>query len=94
MCLLFCLLLVCCKQENEVHYVEISEYYAESCHLDQVTVDSIARFSLKVAGFVAAHPLAKNDPLYPRILTNIKNTCLGSNITIDTDWAGENHIEF
>ena len=77
-----------CKNEDEVHFVEISEYYAESCHLDEATLDSISRFSQKVADFVAATPLAKQDPLYSRILTNIQNTCLGLQITFDPNWGG------
>ena len=74
-----------CKNE-EIHFVEISEYYAESCHLDVVDQDSITSFARKVAAFVALHPLAKEDPLYPRILHNIKT----SSFTIDynPEWAG------
>lgn len=72
-----------CKNE-EIHFVEISEFYAESCHLDVVEQDSITRFARKVAAFVALHPLAKEDPLYPRILHNIQTSSF--TITWDTAW--------
>ena len=74
-----------CKNEDEVHFVEISEYYSESCHLDQVTQDSIVRFSQKVANFVERNPLAKQDPLYPRILHNIQTSSFV--ITYDPNWG-------
>lgn len=72
-----------CKNE-EIHFVEISEYFAESCHLDVVEQDSITRFAHKVAAFVALNPLAKEDPLYPRILHNIQTSSF--TITWDTAW--------
>ena len=71
--LLFLVTFFCCK-DDEVHFVQISEFYAESCHLDEVTQDSIVRFSQKVEDFVARNPLAKEDPLYPRILHNIQTS--------------------
>lgn len=70
--------------------MEISEYYAESCHLDQATQDSIVRFSRKVDAFVTANPQAKEDPLYPRILHNIQT----SSFTLNTEWNGETEIKF
>ena len=72
-----------CKNE-EIHFVEISEYFAESCHLDVAEQDSITRFAHKVAAFVALNPLAKEDPLYPRILHNIQTSSF--TITWDTAW--------
>lgn len=83
--LLFLATFICCK-DDEVHFIEISEFYAESCHLDQVTQDSIMRFSQKVEDFVTRNPLAKEDPLYPRILHNIQTSSFV--ITYDPDWAG------
>ena len=74
--------------------MQISEYYAESCHLDQATQDSIVRFSQKVAAFVAAYPLATEDPLYPRILHNIQTSSFGPTINLNTDWDGETEIKF
>ena len=69
------LLFVSCEKEL-FHYAEISEYHAESQQLDVATTDSIARFSSKVHGFVAQHPDAKDDPLYPEILENINMATL------------------
>jgi len=85
--LLFFVALSSCKNDD-VHFVEISEYYAESCHLDVATQDSINRFSQKVQAFVARNPLAKEDPLYPRILHNIEVSSYGLTISYDPNWAG------
>ena len=93
LCLLFLISLASCSND-EVHFVKISEYYAESCHLDQATQDSIVRFAQKVDAFVAANPLAKEDPLYARILHNIKTSSFDPTITINTDWDGETEIKF
>lgn len=81
--LLFLVTLFSCKNDD-VHFVEISEYYAESCHLNEATQDSIMRFSQKVSDFVTRNPLAKEDPLYPRILHNIQTSSF--TITWDTAW--------
>jgi len=83
--LLFLVTLFSCKNDD-VHFVEISEFYAESCHLNEATQDSIMRFSQKVADFVTRNPLAKEDPLYPRILHNIQTSSFV--ITYDPNWDG------
>lgn len=92
--LLFSVALFASCSNDEVHFVEISEYYAESCHLDQVTQDSIVRFSQKVAAYVAGNPLAKEDPLYPRILHNIQASSFSTNLMLDTEWNGETETTF
>ena len=86
--LLLALLFVSCEKEL-FHYAEITEYHAESQQLDVATTDSIARFSSKVQGFVAQHPDAKDDPLYPEILNNINNAKLNITIIIHDEWDGE-----
>ena len=83
--LLMVLLFVSCEKEL-FHYAEITEYHAESQQLDVVTTDSIARFSSKVQGFVAKHPDAKDDPLYPEILENINMATLNITITTHDEW--------
>ena len=83
--LLLALLLVSCEKEL-FHYAEITEYHAESQQLDVATTDSIARFSSKVQGFVAQHPDAKDDPLYPEILENINMATLNITITTHDEW--------
>ncbi|MBR5394414.1 MAG: hypothetical protein IK144_04930 [Bacteroidaceae bacterium] len=87
-CLLFLIFLASCSND-EVHFVKISEYYAESCHLDQATQDSIVRFAQKVDAFVAANPLAKEDPLYARILHNIKTSSFDPGFMLNTDWKDD-----
>ena len=83
--LLMVLLFVSCEKEL-LHYAEITEYHAESQQLDVATTDSIARFSSKVQGFVAKHPDAKDDPLYPEILENINMATLNITITTHDEW--------
>ena len=83
--LLMALLFVSCEKEL-FHYAEITEYHAESQQLDVATTDSIARFSSKVQGFVAQHPDAKDDPLYPEILENINMATLYITITTHDEW--------
>ena len=78
-------LLESCEKEL-FHYAEITEYHAESQQLDVATTDSIARFSSKVQGFVAQHPDAKDDPLYPEILENINMATLNITITTHDEW--------
>ena len=90
--LLFLIMVSC--SNDVVHFVEISEYYAESCHLDQVTQDSIVCFSQKVAAFVAANPLAKEDPLYPRILHNIQASSLSTGFMLNTEWDDDAETTF
>ena len=48
--------------------------------------DSIESFARKVEAFVTRNPLAKEDPLYPRILHNIQVSSF--TITYDPNWAG------
>jgi len=91
--LLMALLFVSCEKEL-FHYAEITEYHAESQQLDVATTDSIARFSSKVQGFVAQHPDAKDDPLYPEILNNINIAKLNITIIIHDEWDGETHIKY
>ena len=86
-------LLGSCEKEL-FHYAEITEYHAESQQLDVATTDSIARFSSKVQGFVAQHPDAKDDPLYPEILNNINIAKLNITIIIHDEWDGETHIKY
>ena len=70
------------------------EYHSESQQLGVATTDSVARFSSKVQGFVAQHPDAKEDSLYPEIQKNIKANLLRLSITIDDEWDGETFIEY
>ena len=82
-----------CEKEL-THYPEIVAYHAESKTLDVATSDSIGKFNVKVKTFVAQHPDATQDPLYPEIQKNIKANLLRLSITIDDEWDGETTIEF
>ena len=62
----------------------MQEYYAESCNLITVQADSIKRFSTKVEAFVAQHPAAKDDNLYPKIQDNIHNASARLSLAFDT----------
>ena len=86
-------LAVACEKEL-THYPEIVAYHAESKTLDVATSDSIGKFNVKVKAFVASHPDATQDPLYPEIQKNIKANLLRLSITIDDEWDGETFIEY
>ena len=87
------LLAVSCEKELS-HYPEILAYHAESKTLDVATSDSIGKFNVKVKTFVAQHPDATQDPLYPEIQKNIKANLLRLSITIDDEWDGETFIDY
>ena len=70
------------------------QYHQESLTLQQVTTDSVTRFSSKVTAFVASHPAARQDPLYPEIQANIRQATLRITINFDDEWDGEEHINF
>ena len=86
-------LAVACEKEL-THYPEIVAYHAESKNLDVATSDSVGKFNVKVKAFVAQHPDATQDPLYPEIQKNIKANLLRLSLTIDDEWDGETFIEY
>ena len=90
---LFSFSLFSCEKEL-THYPEIVAYHAESKTLDVATSDSIGKFNVKVKAFVASHPDATQDPLYPEIQKNIKANLLRLSITIDDEWDGETTIHY
>lgn len=88
--LLFCS--VSCEKEV-LRYDELSQFHTESLQLASVPADSVNRFAQKVAAFVAAHPDAEDDPLYPAIQQIIQQN-LRIRIIIDDEWDGEIHVNF
>ena len=86
-------LAVACEKEL-THYPEIVAYHAESKNLNVATSDSVGKFNVKVKTFVASHPDATQDPLYPEIQKNIKANLLRLSLTIDDEWDGETFITF
>ena len=75
-------------------YPEIQAYHVESLTLYVASADSVGNFNVKVKTFVAQHPDATQDPLYPEIQKNIKANLLRLSITIDDEWDGEKYIQF
>ena len=49
-------------------------FYQESLTLNTVAPDSVQRFSDKWIGYIQAHPVSKQDPLYPEIVENLGHT--------------------
>ena len=89
LCLLLSLPLAFISCSKDVaRYPEMVQYHAESLTLPTVTADSVARFSQKVGTFVAQHPSAEEDPLYPEIQSNIQHALYTINIAIyvNTDY--------
>ena len=87
------LLTASCEKEL-TRYPEIQAYHQESLNLTVASADSVGKFSTKVRTFVAHHPDAAQDPLYPAIEQNIRQNLLRLSITIDDEWDGETTIEF
>ena len=69
-------------------------YYAESCNLGVAATDSVQRFSQKVDTFVTQHTDAKDDPLYPRIVDNIKSAWIRLNMNLGDDWDEDYNMLF
>ena len=86
-------LAVACEKEL-THYPEIVAYHAESKTLDVATSDSIGKFNVKVKAFVAQHPDATQDPLYPEIQKNIKANLLRLFLTINDEWDGDTTVHY
>lgn len=87
------LLSVACAKEL-TRYPEIQAYHQESLSLTVASVDSVGKFSTKVRTFVAHHPDAAQDPLYPAIEQNIRQNLLRLSITINDEWDGETEINY
>ena len=95
------LLFVCCftviaceKEVNSEGYPEMKSFYAESCRLPAVTIDSVKLFSIKVNNFTTLYPESKGHSLYPKIQENIKTASFRITIECDTTWDGETYINF
>ncbi len=69
-------------------------YYTESMGLQSVTLDSVKTFSNKVENYVAENPDEKENPLYPKIQSNIKSASMRITLSVDTTWDGETHINY
>lgn len=73
---------------------KIADYHAESQNLYVASADSVGKFTQKVKNFVASHPDATQDPLYPDLQQNIQQNLVRLSITVETDWGGETFIEY
>lgn len=88
------LCLACSKETSRMSYPEMQAYYAESCNLGVAASDSIARFRQKVDTFVTQHADAKDDPLYSRIVDNIKSAWVRLNMNLGDDWDEDYNMIF
>lgn len=89
--LLLMLMAASCEKEV-IDYMQ--QYYTESMGLQGVSSDSITKFSDKVNNYVTVYPEEKENPLYPKIQSNIHSALLRITITVDTTWAGTTTIKF
>ena len=64
----------------------MESFYRESMGLNNVSIDSVRSFSIKVKDYVTVNPKEKENPLYQRIQSNIKAAALRISIDIDTIW--------
>ena len=90
---LLCLFSSCSKDE-ELFPVSIDQLYAESQTLQYQTPDSIEAFTQKFYGYLEYNPDAYNHPYYTAIDDKIDKCAHGGGVTVNTDWAGERHLEF
>lgn len=86
------ILFIGCEKEIP-RYAEMQEYHQESITLQQTSLDSVSRFSKKVAHFVDLHPRAKDDTLYPEIEENIRKARVFFHMT-DGSWDDDIRWEF
>ena len=89
--LLVALLLQACEKDSSAiaPYADtLQSYYIESTHLGVATADSISTFTAKVNALTAAWPEVKDEPQYPRIVENIRQSLLTFHITINGEWDG------
>ena len=85
------LLLQSCEKEASATapYADtLQSYYIESTHLGSATADSISTFTAKVNALTASWPDVKDEPQYPRIVENIRQSLLTFHITINGEWDG------
>ena len=83
-----------CEDYDDAPHRIMQEYLAESRGLDEVSTDSVQRFSLKVDEMVAAMPSMKSDPLYPQVQENIRQALLRVPILIEDGWGEDIRINF
>ena len=88
-----CLVMSCEQEaENQVSTPQMVKFYQESLSLETVAADSVQRFANKVENYVLTTPAAKNDPLYPDIMQNIRTASIS--ITVPGFEDVEIHAEF
>ncbi len=86
-----CLMMTACEKDIVSN---MEAYYTESMGLQSVTLDSVKTFSNKVEDYVARNPGEKENPLYPKIQSNIKSASIRITLSVDTTWDGESHVDF
>ncbi len=79
-------------EKDAVDYM--ADYYSESLGLKNVSIDSVQTFSNKVDNYVTINPEEKANPLYPKIVSNIKSAMVSFNITVDDNWEDSIKIEY
>ena len=83
-----------CEDYDDAPHRIMQEYLAESRGLNEVSTDSVQRFSLKVDEMVAAMPSMKSDPLYPQVQESIRQALLRVPILIEDGWGEDIRINF
>ena len=84
-------LLQACEKEVMViaPYADtLQSYYIESTHLGIATADSIDAFVAKVNALTISWPEVKDEPQYPLIVENIRQSLIVFHITINGEWDG------
>ena len=88
---LMCLVSSCSSDEEQPDYM--AQLYSESQTLPYQTADSIESFTQKFYGYLEYNPDAYNHPYYSAIDEKIYEL-KSKGVMINTDWAGEEHLEY
>ena len=89
---LLCLFSSCNKDDGGAEY-NIEDLYEESKTLQYQTADSVEAFTYKFYWYLEAHPDAQDHPYYTEIdkkIDELSPKC----IVVDTEWEGEEHLEY
>ena len=89
---LLCLFSSCSKDEGAEYTIE--DLYEESKTLQYQTADSVEAFTYKFNWYLEAHPDAQDHPYYSAIDDKIDKCAPSEEVTINTDYDGETHLEY
>ena len=82
-----------CNKDEEAEYT-IEDLYEESKTLQYQTADSVEAFTQKFYWYLEAHPDAQETSYYSAIDDKIYKCTHDAEMTVETKWEGESHVEY